>query len=57
LRAAIDMNAKSGDYFGPSWFMEMKGLPVVVTSNEISHNVENAKKLWNLSEQLTWIKY
>ncbi|MFT5779564.1 MAG: NAD(P)-dependent dehydrogenase (short-subunit alcohol dehydrogenase family) [Crocinitomicaceae bacterium] len=57
LRAAVDPNAKSGNYFGPSGFQEMKGNPMIVKSNEMSHNVENAKRLWTLSEELTGVKY
>ena len=57
LRAAVDEGAKSGDFFGPSGFMEAKGFPKVVSSNTMSHNLENAKKLWTRSEQLTKIKY
>jgi NAD(P)-dependent dehydrogenase (short-subunit alcohol dehydrogenase family) len=57
LRAAIDPEAKAGDYYGPSGWQEMKGSPIIVKSNEMSHNAENAKKLWALSEQLTGIKY
>lgn len=57
LRAAFDPNAKSGDYFGSSRFFEMHGSPIVVKSNERSHDAEAAKKLWEISEQLTNIKY
>ncbi|MDP2724255.1 MAG: oxidoreductase [Bacteroidales bacterium] len=57
LRAAFDSNASSGDYFGPSRFFEMHGNPVLVKSNERSHDQEAAKKLWKLSEELTNIKY
>jgi NAD(P)-dependent dehydrogenase (short-subunit alcohol dehydrogenase family) len=57
LRAATEMNAKSGDYFGPIGMMEMRGYPALVKSNKRSKNIDNAKKLWDLSEQLTRIKY
>ena len=57
LRAATDPEAKSGDYFGPSGWQEMKGNPMIVKSNEMSHNAENAKKLWVVSESLTGVKY
>ena len=57
LRAAFDPNAHSGDYFGPSKFFEMHGSPIVVKSNERSHDKEAAKKLWEISEELTNIKY
>ena len=57
LRAAVDDNAKPGDYYGPKGFMEMKGAPVVVKSNEMSHNKTNAKRLWDLSEKITGVQY
>ncbi len=57
LRAAIDPQAICGDYFGPSGFREMRGHPIKVKSNEMSHNSQNAEKLWMLSEKLTGIKY
>jgi NAD(P)-dependent dehydrogenase (short-subunit alcohol dehydrogenase family) len=57
LRAATDENAKSGDYFGPSGFQEIKGSPIVVKSNKMSYNEANAKRLWDLSEKMTGIKF
>jgi len=57
LRAAFDPNAHSGEYFGPSRFFEMHGSPIAVKSNERSHDAEASKKLWEISEQLTNIKY
>ena len=57
LRAAVDPDAKGGDYFGPDGFMESTGYPVLVQSNETSHNVEDAHKLWEVSEELTGIRY
>lgn len=57
LRAAVDPDVKGGDYFGPGGKGERKGYPVKVESNEASHNVEDARKLWEISEELTGIKY
>jgi len=57
LRAATDLDAKSRDYYGPSGFMEIKGDPIKVKSNARSHDEILAKKLWNLSEELTGIKF
>jgi NAD(P)-dependent dehydrogenase (short-subunit alcohol dehydrogenase family) len=57
LRAAFDDHAKSGDYYGPSKFFEMQGSPVIVKSNELSHSKEAAQKLWEVSEQMTNIRY
>jgi NAD(P)-dependent dehydrogenase (short-subunit alcohol dehydrogenase family) len=57
LRAATDENAGSGDYFGPGGFMEMKGYPVKVESNKLSHDKTIADKLWDVSEELTNVKF
>jgi len=57
LRAAIDPEAQSGDYFGPKGFMEMQGYPVKVKSNRRSHDKAAARKLWELSEEMTGISY
>ncbi|MFK7946542.1 MAG: oxidoreductase [Saprospiraceae bacterium] len=57
LRAAIDENAKSGDYFGPKGMMEMRGYPVVVPSNKMSHDEAKAKQLWEMSEKMTGVQY
>lgn len=57
LRAASDPKANSGDYFGPSGFLEIRGNPIKVKSSARSHDETLAKKLWNLSEELTGIKF
>ena len=57
IRAAVDENAHGGDYFGPDGFMETRGYPVKVESNEASHNVNDARKLWEISEELTGVTY
>ncbi|WP_394245628.1 oxidoreductase [Vibrio astriarenae] len=57
LRAAIDESASSGDYFGPQDFFELHGAPIKVESSKQSYDVDAARKLWTLSEELTGIKY
>lgn len=57
VRASLDENALSGEYYGPSGMFEMKGKPVLVQSNKLSHDKELAKKLWNLSEELTGVQF
>jgi NAD(P)-dependent dehydrogenase (short-subunit alcohol dehydrogenase family) len=57
LRAAIDEASPSAAYYGPSGFMEIKGAPVLVKSNVLSHNKKNAQRLWELSEELTGVHY
>jgi NAD(P)-dependent dehydrogenase (short-subunit alcohol dehydrogenase family) len=54
IRAAVDPDAKGGEYYGPH--KGMKGDPVVVSSNGDSKNTEYANKLWEVSESLTGVK-
>jgi NAD(P)-dependent dehydrogenase (short-subunit alcohol dehydrogenase family) len=57
IRASVDPHVKPGEYYGPSGFNEMKGHPVKVQSNDRSHNLEDARKLWEVSEKLTGVKF
>ncbi|MGM0620833.1 MAG: oxidoreductase [Bacteroidota bacterium] len=57
IRAAVDPSVKGGEYYGPNGFMEMKGYPEKVQSNAASHNREDARKLWKISEKLTGVKF
>lgn len=57
LRAALDPDVVSGDYFGPRGRREMKGYPVKVESNELSHDESIARRLWDLSCSLTGVDY
>ena len=57
IRAAVDADVQGGQYYGPDGKKEMKGYPVVVESTEASHNTEDARKLWELSEKLTGVSF
>jgi NAD(P)-dependent dehydrogenase (short-subunit alcohol dehydrogenase family) len=57
LRAATDEAAAGGDYYGPDGLMEMRGWPVKVQSNELSKDEAIAKRLWEVSEQLTGVSF
>lgn len=57
LRAATDENAENGDFFGPDGLFEMRGFPIKVHSNDLSHDKNIATELWNISENLTDIKF
>jgi NAD(P)-dependent dehydrogenase (short-subunit alcohol dehydrogenase family) len=57
IRAAVDPQAKGGDYYGPNGFMEQGGYPVLVQSTEASHNLADAKQLWDVSEELTGVTF
>ena len=57
LYAATAPEAEGGAYYGPKGLTEVKGYPKKVESSERSHNLEDAKKLWEISEKLTGVKY
>jgi len=57
LRAAVDPEARGGEYYGPDGKNESRGYPVIVQSNQASHNMEDAARLWEVSEKLTGINY
>ncbi|MFW9854454.1 MAG: oxidoreductase [Candidatus Thorarchaeota archaeon] len=55
LRAATDPDVAGAEYFGPK--KGSRGHPVLVESNGASHNEGDAKRLWELSEKLTGVKF
>lgn len=55
LRAAADPDVKGGEYYNPNG--RNKGYPVRAESSEASHSEEDAKRLWEVSEKLTNVKY
>ncbi|QXE33985.1 SDR family NAD(P)-dependent oxidoreductase [Streptomyces sp. GMY02] len=57
LRAATDPDAVGGQYYGPGGFLESKGHPKVVRSSKESHDTAIQARLWELSEELTQVKF
>lgn len=57
LRAAVDPQARPNDYFGPDGFMEMRGYPVKVEPSAAAKDLTVARKLWEVSEQMTAVSY
>lgn len=57
LYAATEDDVKGGDYYGPSGFLELNGPPKRVKSNKRSHDQNIAKRLWNVSEELTGVQF
>lgn len=57
LYAATAADVAGGGYYGPHGFFEMKGYPRKVASSPASHDRDSAARLWQLSEQLTEVRF
>ncbi len=57
LRAATDPEARGGEYFGPARLNETTGHPVLVEASAEAHDETDGKRLWELSEELTGVRY
>ncbi|MCK4896375.1 MAG: SDR family NAD(P)-dependent oxidoreductase [Candidatus Heimdallarchaeota archaeon] len=57
LYAATDDDVEGGNYYGPGGVTSMTGYPKKIQSNKKSYNLEDAKKLWEISEKLTGVKF
>lgn len=56
LCAATMVGVKGGEYYGPSQRGEIAGPAIKVRSNKRSHSKSIAKKLWDLSIEMTGVK-
>ncbi|MDO9152492.1 MAG: oxidoreductase [Paludibacter sp.] len=57
LRASVDPQVNAGAYYGPDGRREMKGYPIVVQPNNTATDERSARKLWEISEKITGVKY
>ena len=57
LFAATAPEAKGGEYYGPSGFMEIWGGPGPSKISQKAKDLEVAKQLWTLSEELVNLKF
>ncbi|WP_430336067.1 SDR family NAD(P)-dependent oxidoreductase [Rhodococcus sp. ACT016] len=57
LRAATDPAAAGGQYYGPDGFAGTRGYPEPVSSSKQSHDTDLARRLWQVSEELTGVTY
>ncbi len=55
VRAMVDPNAIGREYYGPKY--QMFGAPVKVTPSRRARNMNDARRLWEISEELTGVKY
>ena len=53
LFAALSPEVKGGEYFGPQGFNELRGKVGVAKRSDYSKREDVAKKLWELSEEMT----
>ncbi len=57
LYGATSPEARSGHFYGPHGFREMRGYPVEVRAEAQAYDEVAAARLWNLSEELTGVRY
>ena len=57
LYAATAPDAESGQYIGPRYAFELFGPPTVVRPNRRARNTADAGCLWEISEELTGVRY
>lgn len=57
LRAATDPGALGGQYYGPDGIGQQRGAPVVVASSAQSYDIDQQRRLWEISEELTKVVF
>ena len=57
LYAATYPGLDGGTFIGPDGFMEMRGRPTIVQASPAAHDEAVAKRLWDVSEVLTGVKF
>lgn len=57
LYGATADDVKSAEYFGPDGWLEWRGGPARVKSTKRSHDEQVAKRLWDVSERLTGVRF
>jgi NAD(P)-dependent dehydrogenase (short-subunit alcohol dehydrogenase family) len=57
LYGATAPDVESGEFFGPSGFLEQRGAPKRVKAAKKGYDTESARRLWEVSEELTGVTY
>jgi hypothetical protein len=57
LYAATMPDVSPGEYFGPDRLFQLRGHPTRVGSSAAARDDEAARRLWQLSEELTGVVY
>jgi len=57
IRASVDQQVKTGEFYGPSGLLELSGHPTLVKPKQTACDTVTASKLWVTSEQLTSVRF
>lgn len=57
IYAAVSPEVRGGEYIGPTGFMNMSGTVNVGKSSPASYDQDAARRLWQISEELTGVAY
>ena len=57
LRAASDSGVRGGQYYGPDGIGGVRGYPTLTKSSRQSYDPELQGRLWDVSEELTGVKF
>jgi NAD(P)-dependent dehydrogenase (short-subunit alcohol dehydrogenase family) len=57
LRAATDLDATSGSYYGPDGVFQMRGNPVPIPIPKPGQNEDAARRLWDVATRLTGVTW
>ncbi len=57
LYAATAPDVKGDTYYGPSGAFELRGTPKVVGRSRRAHNADTARRLWEVSTELTGVPF
>lgn len=57
LRAATAPGVEGGQFYGPDGWKELRGHPVVVRPDPAAEDPDTARRLWDLSEELTGVRH
>jgi NAD(P)-dependent dehydrogenase (short-subunit alcohol dehydrogenase family) len=57
LYAATHPNIQGGEYIGPDGFLAQRGYPRLARSSRRSYDLETARRLWEISEEMSGVKF
>jgi hypothetical protein len=57
LYAATAPGVEGGQFFGPGGWRQLRGYPAVVRPDPAAEDPDTTRRLWQLSEELTGVRY